>query len=114
MGSAQVRPGTGEEIGRASLDIPISNSDTRHASVALVGGGGFGWGFEAFGEEDERGGDEGDDADDVEAVHEGEELGLRVKLVVDAGVGGAEGVGGGPAVSLQVGCGLVDVLLKRG
>ena len=35
-------------------------------------------GFEGFGDEDERGGDEGDDADDVEAVHEGEELGLGV------------------------------------
>ncbi len=32
-------------------------------------------------------GDEGDDADDVEAVHEGEQLGLGVELVVDAAVG---------------------------
>ncbi len=71
-------------------------------------------GLKVFGEEDERGGDEGDDADDVEAVHEGEELGLGVELVVDAGVGGAEGVGGGEAVGLQIGCGLVDVLLESG
>ena len=80
--------------------------------IGLVGGGGFAGGFEAFGQEDERGGDEGDDADDVEAVHEGEELGLGVELLVDAGVGGAEGVGGGEAVSLKVGRGLVDVLLE--
>ena len=79
-----------------------------------MGGGGFAGGFEALGEEDERGGDQGDDADDVEAVHEGEELGLRVELLVDAGVGGVEGVGGGEAVGLQVGGGLVDVLLQRG
>ena len=50
-----------------------------------MSGGGFAWGFEAFGEEDEWGGDEGDDADDVEAVHEGEELGLGVELVVVRG-----------------------------
>ena len=43
-----------------------------------MGAGGFGWGFEGFGDEDERGGDQGDDADDVEAVNEGEELGLGV------------------------------------
>lgn len=76
--------------------------------------GGFGWGFEVFGEENERGGDEGDDADDVEAVHEGEELGLGVELVVDAGIGGVEGVGGGESVGLQIGCGLVNVLLEDG
>ena len=79
-----------------------------------MGGGGFAGGFEVFGEEDQRGGDEGDDADDVEAVHEGEELGLGVELLVDAGVGGVEGVGGGEAVGLEVGGGLVDVLLQRG
>ena len=45
----------------------------------------------------------------MEAVHEGEELGLGVELLVDAGVGGVEGVGGGEAVGLQVGCGLMDV-----
>ena len=78
-----------------------------------VGGGGFAGGFEAFGEEDEWGGDQGDDADEVEAVHEGEELGLRVELVVDAPVGGAERVGRGETVRLQVGGGLVDVLLQR-
>ena len=70
--------------------------------------------MKVFGEEDERGGDQGDDADDVEAVHEGEELGLGVELIVDATVGGAEGVGGGEAVGLQIGGGLVDVLLQRG
>ena len=77
-------------------------------------GGGFAWGFEGFGEEGEWGDDEGDDADDVEDVHEGEELSLGVKLIVDAGVGGGHGVGGGEAVGLEVGGGLVDVLLQRG
>ena len=81
---------------------------------ASMGGGGFGWGFEGFGEEDERGGDEGDNADDVEDVHEGEELGLGVELLVDSAVGGSDGVGGGEAVGLQVGGGLLDVLLERG
>ena len=79
-----------------------------------MGGGGFAAGFEVPGEEDQRGGDQGDDADDVEAVHEGEELGLGVELIVDAAVGGSEGVGGGEAVGLQIGRGLVDVLLQGG
>ena len=61
--------------------------------MGLVGAGGFGWGFEGFGEEDDGRSDEGDDADDVEAVHEGEELGLSVELLVDAPVGRIEGVG---------------------
>ena len=77
-----------------------------------MGGAGFAGGFEAFCEKDEGGGDQGDDADDVEAIHEGEELGLGVELLVDAGVGGVEGIGGGPAVGLKIGGGLVDVLLK--
>lgn len=73
---------------------------------------GFGWCLEALGEQDEGGGDEGDDADDVEAVHEGEQLGLGVELVVDAAVGCGDGVGWGEAVGLQVGGGLVDVFLQ--
>ena len=50
----------------------------------------------------------------MEAVHEGEELGLGVELLVDARVGGVESVGGGPAVGLKIGGGLVDVLLEGG
>ena len=80
----------------------------------LVGGGGFAGGLEAFRYEDQRGGDQGDDADDVEAVHKGEELGLGVELLIDAGVGSVERVGRGKAVGLQIGCGLVDVLLQGG
>ena len=57
-------------------------------------GGGFGGDFEGAGEEDQRGGDKGDDADEIEAVHEGEELGLGVEFRVEAGVGGGDGVDG--------------------
>ena len=79
-----------------------------------MGSAGFAGGFEVLGEKDQGGGDQGDDADDVEAVHEGEELSLGVELVVDPGVGGAEGVGGGEAVGLQIARGLMDVLLDSG
>jgi hypothetical protein len=75
-----------------------------------MGGGRFAGGFEVFCEEDQGGGDQGDDADDVEAVHEGEELGLGVELVVD----GFEGVSGGEALRLKIGGGPVDVLLQVG
>lgn len=63
-------------------------------TVWLVGGGGFAADFEALCEQDQGGSNEGDDADDVEAVHEGHELGLRVELLVDAGVGGGDGICG--------------------
>ena len=76
-----------------------------------MGGGGFGGSFEGLCEEDQRGGDQGDDADDVEAIHEGEELGLGVELFVDSAVGCADGVGVRVAVGLQVGGGLLDVFL---
>ena len=79
-----------------------------------MGGGRFPGRFEAFCEQDQRGSDQGDDADDMEAIHESKELGLGMELIVDAGIGGAESVGGGEAVGLQVGCGLVDVLLQGG
>ena len=47
-----------------------------------MGFGGLAAQLEVPGEEDQGGGDEGDDADDVEAVHEGEETSLGVELVV--------------------------------
>ena len=50
----------------------------------------------------------------MEDVHEGEELRLRMELLVDSSIGGAHGVGGGESVGLEVGGGLVDVLLQRG
>lgn len=50
----------------------------------------------------------------MEDVHEGEELGLGVQLLVDSAIRGAGGVDGGEAVGLQVCGGLVDVLLERG
>ena len=64
-----------------------------------------------LGEQDERGCDEGDDAYDVEAVHEGEQLGLGVQLIVDMSVGCSDGVCGGHALGMKIGCRLVDVLL---
>ena len=76
-----------------------------------MGGGGFAGGFEALGEEDERRRNQGDDADDVEAVHEGEKLRLGVELLVDTRVRSVEGIGGRETVRLQIGCCLVDVLL---
>ena len=50
----------------------------------------------------------------MEAVHESEELGLRVELLVDAGVGGLEGVGWREPVGLKVAGSLVDLLLQGG
>ena len=71
--------------------------------IRSVTAGGFACDFEVFGDEDEGGGDEGDDADEVKAVHEGEELGVGVELVVVAGCCGGEGVGLGEALGLEVG-----------
>ena len=73
----------------------------------------FSCGFEGFAKQDDWRGDERDDADDVEAVHEGQQLSLGVELTVDASVGGGDGVGWGEAVGLEVGGGLVDVFLQR-
>ena len=79
-----------------------------------MSGGGFAGRFEALCKEDQRGSDQGDDADDMEAIHESKELGLGVELIVDAGVGCANGVGGREAVGLQIARGLMDVLLQVG
>lgn len=79
-----------------------------------MGGGGFPGRLEAFCEEDQRGSDQSDDADDMEAIHESKELSLGVELIVDAGVRSVEGVGGREAVGLQITRGLVDVLLQDG
>ena len=68
----------------------MAGSVVRVGSVAARG---FCWCFEGFGEKNDGGSDEGDDADDVEAIHEGEELGLGVELLVDTSVGRVKGVG---------------------
>jgi len=79
-----------------------------------MGGSGLAARFKALCEENQRSRDQGDDADDMEAIHESKELSLGMELIVDAGVRGVESVGGGEAVGLQIARGLVDVLLQVG
>src|ERR1700731_938268 len=81
---------------------------------SLVDFGGFAAEFEVPGEQDEWGDDQREDAEDEEAVHEGEQPGLILELVVVAVVGGGERVGVGEAMRLQVGGGLSHRLLQNG
>jgi hypothetical protein len=69
-------PNATQLLGRTD---PTDAASVRSVRIyGLVARGGFSAGFEALGEQDDGRGDERDDADQVEAVHEGEELSLRV------------------------------------
>ena len=67
---------------------------------------------EVFRGEDQRGSDESDDAEGVEAVHECEQMSVAFQLAEIMSVGGAEGIGWGSAVRLQVSRRLPHLMLQ--